>query len=81
MAVNKEIKRFFEVFRPHYFVIILLCSGLVTLSIYIDCGSSGVSLFFDKFIKNHSLVNAFMGVQSIGKSKLKWQDWLFHHSS
>ena len=69
MAVNKEIKRFFEVFRPHYFVIILLCSGLVTLSIYIDCGSSGVSLFFDKFIKNHSLVNAFMGAPEYWKEQ------------
>lgn len=69
MAVNKEIKRFFEVFRPHYFVIILLCSGIVTLSIYLDCGASGVGLFFDKFIKNHSLVNAFMGAPEYWKEQ------------
>lgn len=59
MAMNKELKRFFEVFRPHYFVIMLLCAGLVTLSVAMDGGSEATALFFDKFLSNHSLVNAF----------------------
>lgn len=70
MALNRELSHFFEVFRPYYLVIMLLLSALVVGFIYLEGGSHYVSQFATKFLKEHNLITAIIGLFSSDNAAL-----------
>ncbi|MCK0534265.1 MULTISPECIES: hypothetical protein [unclassified Anaerobiospirillum] len=52
MAFNRDLRRFFVVFRPYYFIIILLMTALWAAMVYLDGGKAYVhNLFIEQSVR------------------------------